>query len=131
MGDAPSLELPGLGCLGAEVAPRLPLILDASSDTDAAGFREAVEGVREAIRRGDVYVLNLTRRLRGRARADGAATFRALVAETPARMAAAWEVGGRWIASASPERFVRVRGHEVCIEPGQGHAAEKHRSCCR
>ena len=101
-------------------ATALPLVSDASSDMDAAGFSAGVEEVREAVRCGDVYVLNLTRRLTARARLDPAETFRALVAGTPASMAAAWLRAEGWLASVSPERFVRLRDREVWIDPVKG-----------
>ena len=103
----------------SEILPR-PLMVDAHSDVDGAGFEGRVEEVREAIRRGDVYVLNLTRMVSGCAVADHSAIFRSLLAGTPASMAAAWSAGDSWLASASPERFVGVRGHEVYVEPVKG-----------
>jgi branched-subunit amino acid aminotransferase/4-amino-4-deoxychorismate lyase len=97
-----------------------PLVFDVHSDMDSAGFSAGVEAVREAIRRGDVYVLNLTRRLSARSRLGPAELFRALVAGTPASMAAAWLTDDTWLVSASPERFVRLRDREVRIEPVKG-----------
>jgi branched-subunit amino acid aminotransferase/4-amino-4-deoxychorismate lyase len=97
-----------------------PLVFDAHSDMDAAGFSAGVEAVAESVRCGDVYVLNLTRRLSARTRLDPAELFRSLVAGTPASMAAAWLSEGRWLASVSPERFVRLRGREVWIDPVKG-----------
>ena len=104
----------------ADAIDAVPLVLDARSDTDAAGFSAGVEAVREAVLCGDVYVLNLTRRLSARARLDPARLFAALSAGTPASMAAAWIRPGGWLASASPERFVRLRDREVWIEPVKG-----------
>jgi branched-subunit amino acid aminotransferase/4-amino-4-deoxychorismate lyase len=101
-------------------AAEVPLVFEAHSDTDAAGFSAGVEAVREAVLCGDVYVLNLTRRLSARTRLDPARLFAALTAGTPASMAAAWIRPDGWLASASPERFVRLRDREVWIEPVKG-----------
>jgi len=96
-----------------------PLLRDAAWALGARGYRRAVEIVRERIAEGDVYVLNLTDRLSGHlceslASADdpAAAAFEALCERAPADMAGfLGGVGGvsPWIASVSPERFVRVR----------------------
>jgi para-aminobenzoate synthetase/4-amino-4-deoxychorismate lyase len=98
---------------GPEVDPAAALLRDAGWDLCPRDFRAAVEETRERIAAGDVYVLNLTARLSGvlavespahafevlcsRAGADMAALLEGLPGETP------------WLASVSPERFVRVR----------------------
>lgn len=97
-----------------------PLVSQVCSDIDSAGFSAGVEEVRQAVLRGDVYVLNLTRRLSGVTRLEPAEMFRSLVSGTPASMAAAWVREDRWLASASPERFVRLREREVWIDPVKG-----------
>lgn len=91
---------------------RGPLLSSASWDITGQDYRRAVRATRERIAAGDVYVLNLTARLSGvlvsshaedafetlveRASADMAACLTGLPGATP------------WIASVSPERFVRV-----------------------
>ncbi len=90
-----------------------PLLTAPEWDLAPRDYRAGVAAVRERIAAGDVYVLNLTARLEGelvadspgdafatlrrRAAADMAALLEGLPGETP------------WIASVSPERFVRVR----------------------
>lgn len=88
---------------------------------DQAGFEAAVDSVREAIARGDVYVLNLTRRLAGDLVPPGD-LFSSLAATTPAPMAAFWSygAGAGAVVSVSPERFVRLTGHEAEIAPIKG-----------
>ncbi len=117
------------GTLSAESLPaprhttdsaKVPLIFDVHTDMEATGFSAGVEGVREAVLRGDVYVLNLTRRLSARTRLGPVEVFRSLTSGTPASMAAAWIRSQAWLTSASPERFVRLRDREVWIDPVKG-----------
>ncbi len=104
--------------------PETPLLLDAGWDLLGREFRGAVERTRERIAAGDVYVLNLTARLTGRPVASPAELFSALVERAGSEMSALverWPGATPWIASVSPERFLRVgRGEhgarlvEVC-----------------
>ncbi len=97
------------------------LLAETSHDFSAVTYEGAVEATRDRIARGDVYVLNLTTRIAGtpvatpwdsfvelHARAQGtmSAFFGSLDAHTPT------------IASASPERFLRLRlrGGETHID---------------
>lgn len=105
--------------------PRGPLLSDATWDLSGREYRSAVDEVRERIAAGDVYVLNLTARLTGRLAADGpVAAFDLLNRRAPSSMAASLTGlpgAAPWLASVSPERFIRVtRGEhgarlvEVC-----------------
>jgi para-aminobenzoate synthetase/4-amino-4-deoxychorismate lyase len=96
------------------------LVDDTSSDMDGPSFGAGVREVHEAIRRGDVYVLNLTYRLQGRATADPAAIFATLMSRSRAGMGAYWRLPGRALASASPERFLSVEGRAVEVHPVKG-----------
>ena len=92
-----------------------------STGLSEGAFCSAVEAVREAILDGDVYVLNLTRTVRARTSLTAAELFSALCDRAPARMAAAWlPAEAPAILSASPERFVRMRGREIEIAPVKG-----------
>ncbi|PKQ19824.1 MAG: hypothetical protein CVT66_08170 [Actinobacteria bacterium HGW-Actinobacteria-6] len=108
------------------VATSCPLPADAplgramTSDLDEVEYRAAVESVRDAVMAGDVYVLNLTRRLLGIPTVDPRSAFASLVDRTSADMAAFWEIGEITIASASPERFVHVLGGRVEVCPIKG-----------
>ncbi len=84
------------------------------------GFRRAVRSVGEAIERGDVYVLNLTYRLRGEPTVSPEEAFSALLTRASADMAAFWRIPGLTVASASPERFVRVAGEQIEVCPVKG-----------
>ena len=96
------------------------------SSLDREGFAKGVRAVREAIRNGDVYQVNLCRRLsaplpRG---FDILGLAGALAHGNPAPHAAAVRVrsAGVEVASASPELFLRRRGAVVETRPIKGTA---------
>lgn len=99
-----------------ESDPVAPLLDRARWDMSGREYRRAVETVRDRIARGDVYVLNLTARLAGELTVPSPAhAFAQLHARARADMAAYWAgLPGTvsWIASVSPERFVRVHAGE-------------------
>jgi para-aminobenzoate synthetase component 1 len=97
---------------------------------DEVGFRSGVESIRESIRAGDVYQVNLTRRLRTpidpeALGVDPAALGAALADGNPAPYSAVVRIpeAGVAIASASPERFLRRDGDRVHSSPIKGTAA--------
>ena len=87
-----------------------------------SSYLHAVELVKKYIREGDVYQVNLARRLA--APAPSAAELRALYARladaTAAPLCAHLETGERTILSSSPELFLRSRGGEVETCPIKG-----------
>jgi anthranilate/para-aminobenzoate synthase component I len=97
-----------------------PLVRDAIGDMDAASFQAGVDVIIDSICEGDVYVVNLTRRLCGRPTLDAVDAFRALLARTNPDMAAFWRTPDVTIASASPERFLRVAGRKAHVSPIKG-----------
>ncbi|HEX6099999.1 MAG TPA: anthranilate synthase component I family protein [Thermoanaerobaculia bacterium] len=70
--------------------------------------REMVERVRQAIRDGDVYQVNLTREFSASVRCDPAELYRALTQPDPPRHSALIRGNGWSVASASPETFLHV-----------------------
>ncbi|MGI8684342.1 MAG: chorismate-binding protein [Acidimicrobiales bacterium] len=90
-------------------------------------FCVGVDEIRAAIAEGDVYQVNLTRRLSAPAPpgADVAALGAALAAGNPAPYSAVVRVpsAGVHVASASPERFLRRSGRTVESRPIKGTAA--------
>jgi para-aminobenzoate synthetase / 4-amino-4-deoxychorismate lyase len=100
--------------------PTPPLVFNASTDLSEEAFSAAVEAVADAVRAGDVYVLNLTRRIHGTTVLSPVQLMRSITERTPALMAAAWQRDERALVSASPERFVRLHAHEVEIAPIKG-----------
>ncbi len=97
------------------------------SSLDRPAFEAGVDAVRQAIAAGDVYQVNLTRRLSAPAPAgaDVAALGAALAAGNPAPFSAVVRLPahGIHVASASPERFLSIRGREVSSSPIKGTAA--------
>ena len=97
-----------------------------TSSLDREAHAKGVSLIREAIAAGDVYQVNLCRRL-STALPDGfhlPALAAALAADNPAPHAAVVHLPsvGVSVASASPERFLRRRGDVVESEPIKGTA---------
>jgi para-aminobenzoate synthetase component 1 len=97
------------------------------SSLDEDGFAKGVRAIREAVRNGDVYQVNLCRRLSA-ARPEGFDIFglsTALARANPAPHAAAVRIrpAAIEVASASPELFLRRRGDVVETRPIKGTAA--------
>ena len=84
-----------------------------------AAYAAAVEEVRAAIARGDVYQVNLVQHLSAPFDGDAAGLAGALAALRPLHPRPL--AGDGWaIASASPERFLGRRGRRVWTEPIKG-----------
>jgi para-aminobenzoate synthetase component 1 len=100
-----------------------------SLDRDA--FEAGVDAIREMIAAGDVYEVNLTRRLSAPlpVDADVVALASALAGGNPAPHAAVVRLPaqGIHVASASPERFLRRAGAEVESQPIKGTAVSADR----
>ncbi len=98
-----------------------------TSNLDQDGFATGVRSIREAIRNGDVYQVNLCRRLSTAVPAgfDVLGLHAALAHSNPAPHAAAVRIrsAGIELASASPELFLRRRGAMVETRPIKGTAA--------
>jgi para-aminobenzoate synthetase component I len=97
-----------------------------TTSLDRSGFEGGVGRIREAIAAGDVYQVNLTRRLSAPlpAGADALALGSALAVGNPAPHAAVVRLPGLGVelASASPERFLRRDGDLVSSSPIKGTA---------
>jgi para-aminobenzoate synthetase component I len=107
---------------------RGPLPGEWTSSLDRAGFCAGVDAIRAAIAAGDVYQVNLTRRLSAPLPpgADIAALGAALGEGNPAPYSAVVRLPsvGCHVASASPERFLRRDGDVVASSPIKGTAAD-------
>jgi para-aminobenzoate synthetase component 1 len=94
---------------------------------DRPAFEAGVRSIRDAIAAGDVYQVNLTRRLSAPLPpdADVLALGTALAGGNPAPHAAVVRLPdhGVHVASASPERFLRRAGRLVESQPIKGTAA--------
>jgi para-aminobenzoate synthetase component I len=106
---------------------RGPPPADWTSSLDRDGFCAGVDAIRAGIATGDVYQVNLTRRLSAPRPpgADVAALGAALGRGNPAPYAAVVRIPAARceVASASPERFLRREGMRVWSSPIKGTAA--------
>ncbi|MGK2959493.1 MAG: anthranilate synthase component I family protein [Acidimicrobiales bacterium] len=98
-----------------------------TSNLDKNGFCERVKTIRNAIAQGDVYQVNLTRRLSAPLPldADILALGSALAGGNPSPHSAVIRLPdhGIHVASASPERFLQRTGQVVTSQPIKGTAA--------
>jgi para-aminobenzoate synthetase component 1 len=111
------------------IAPRAAPVGGWRSSLDAEGFAKGVAAVREAVMAGDVYQVNLCRRLTTSAPLppgfDVLGLGAALARANPAPFAATVVIDriALAVASASPELFLRRRGRMVETRPIKGTAA--------
>jgi len=88
---------------------------------DRAGYEGAVRRAIEYIRAGDIFEVNLAQRFEARFPGSAAALYARLRERAPAPMAALLPGGpGRAVISASPERYISLRGRRLCAEPIKG-----------
>ena len=93
---------------------------------EASGLETWLAGVREHIARGDIFQANLSQRWSAslesltRPGAAGRALFEALARCSPAPHAAFLDLGDHAVISASPERFLELRGDRVETRPIKG-----------
>src|SRR6185436_16281639 len=91
-----------------------------SSNFTADGYRRAVQRVIDYIHAGDVFQVNLSQRLLHAAVDSSIDLYCRLRERNPAPFAGYLD-GGDWqIASASPERFIRVENSQVETRPIKG-----------
>jgi para-aminobenzoate synthetase/4-amino-4-deoxychorismate lyase len=93
---------------------------------DQAGYEATIDGIREAIARGETYQVNYTFRLRQTLPADkspgeyAAAMFARMAATQPSPYAALVETDELVIASASPELFFELDDDTIITRPMKG-----------
>jgi para-aminobenzoate synthetase component I len=91
-------------------------------------FLSAVQQAIDYIYAGDVFQVNLAQRLLHPATSDSVSLYLRLRRRNPAPMAGYFDLGAFQIASASPERFLRVQDRMVETRPIKGtrprHAEE-------
>jgi len=99
----------------------------ARSTFDRAGYLAAVECVQEHIRRGDIFQANLSQRWTVPVDVAAAppttlplALFESLARRSPAPFAGFIGAGDHAVVSASPERFLELRGRRVETRPIKG-----------
>ncbi len=107
-------------------APGSPVpVTNLRASISAPEHHDALNAVREAIREGDTYQVNLTYRFHGRLTRDPEQLFAHLVAGQAATYAA-WGTFGRFaVACASPELHFARTGDRVTSRPMKGTAARR------
>lgn len=103
--------------LAAVAADRMPGLL---SNFDRAAYLEVVRQAIEYIHAGDIFQVNLSQRLLYPQREDPVSLYLRLRKRNPATFAGYFDLGMFQICSASPERFLQVRGREVETRPIKG-----------
>lgn len=85
-------------------------------------FIDAVKTIKEYIAAGDIYQVNLSRRLRATCSApDGLfPLYDKLRTSSPAPTASYLNLDGREVLSSSPETFLRISGREIETRPIKG-----------
>ncbi len=101
---------------GARFRLTSPLVPDFSRGE----YMAAVESVKEAIARGDIYQANLTQQFGARFAGSPFELYGRLRRISPAPFGAYLNFGPFRILSSSPERFLRVRGSRVETRPIKG-----------
>lgn len=84
------------------------------------GYCRAVARVQDRIAAGDVYQVNLSRRLAAPWTGDPLAAYLRLREQAPAPFAAYLRFPGVHVACASPELFLRLQGDRVITRPIKG-----------
>jgi para-aminobenzoate synthetase component 1 len=93
---------------------------DLTSNFSADGYRRAIKQAIEYIHAGDIFQVNLSQRLLHAATAPAVELYCRLRERNPAPFAGYLD-GGDWqIASASPERFIKVENGHVETRPIKG-----------
>jgi anthranilate/para-aminobenzoate synthase component I len=109
---------------GAWGEPRGPVTLEAREAFESPRLKDwhaqAVTAIHEAIASGRLYQLCLTFPVRFSPPEDSATLFAALLARNPVDHAAWISLPDFELLSASPERFLSVRGREALLRPMKG-----------
>jgi para-aminobenzoate synthetase component 1 len=84
------------------------------------GYADAVERVKEYIKEGDVYQVNLSQRFEAGYEGSGWGLYKRLREINPAPFAAYLNFGDRKVLSSSPERFLLVQGDVIETRPIKG-----------
>ncbi len=103
---------------------RRPLLASPLEEDDPARYLRGVRRVKDYIRAGDVFQVNLSREWRGALR-EGvlpARVYQRLRSSNPAPFAGLCMLGDSAIISSSPERLVRARGGLIETRPIAGTA---------
>jgi para-aminobenzoate synthetase component 1 len=108
----------GRGGPTAMIAP--PSAGPPGSNFSRESYLDAIRRIKEYIRSGDVYQVNLSQRFDAPLPCAPYELYRRLRRRSPAPFAAHLNFGPLQIASSSPERFLRIQGSRVETRPIKG-----------
>jgi para-aminobenzoate synthetase component 1 len=100
--------------------PRFRVTSSVASNLTPDGYGGAFRRIQQYIANGDCYQVNLAQRFSATAAGDPWLAYQALRIINPAPFAAYLNLRFAQILSASPERFLRVRGAQVETKPIKG-----------
>ncbi|MDP3029972.1 MAG: aminodeoxychorismate synthase component I [Deltaproteobacteria bacterium] len=95
-------------------------IKDFASNFTHDDYVSAIKRIREYIRQGDIYQVNLSQRFTFEFDGPPYSLFRALFADNPAPFYAYLNCGDFCVLSTSPERFIRREGSYIETRPIKG-----------
>lgn len=124
-GEASELEERLLSCeannrVASTLSPCFRVKGALSSDFTKGEYCSAVSRVREYIREGEVYQVNLSQRFSADCSGSAADLFIRLSKQSAAPYAAYLDFGDEQIVSSSPERFLTVEDGVACTRPIKG-----------
>lgn len=103
-----------------QLVPQFATTGRVTSSFSQAGYMHAVAKAVDYVHAGDVFQVNLSQRLLHPADDHAAELYERLRARNPAPFAGYMDLGDYQLASASPERFLRVGGRRVETRPIKG-----------
>jgi para-aminobenzoate synthetase component 1 len=95
-------------------------LTDVYSNFDRARYLDTLRRAIEYVHAGDCFQVNAAQRLLSPAREPALATYERLRGRNPAPFAAFFDLGPFAVASASPERFLKVQGGSAQTRPIKG-----------
>ncbi|MCH7726057.1 MAG: aminodeoxychorismate synthase component I, partial [Planctomycetes bacterium] len=106
----------------SDLAPQFSVNVHESLTSNFAAneYRATVQRAIDYIRAGDIFQVNLSQRLLAPAQDDSVSLYLRLRGRNPATFAAFFDLGPSQIVSASPERFLSLRGATVEARPIKG-----------
>ena len=93
---------------------------DLKSNFSKAEYLRAIGQIKDYIRAGDVYQVNLAQRFEAALRDHPYALYRRLRERSPAPFASYLNLGDFQVVSSSPERFLRIRDRRIETRPIKG-----------
>ena len=92
-----------------------------SSNFSQEQYEDTVEKLRQHIKEGDSYEINLSQNFKGKAKVENpVALWEKLIQKSPTPFAGYGKWEGKHLLCASPERFLQLRSGRLCTQPIKG-----------